>query len=205
MRRRTVSRALQGREPRGCFHIYQRTLVGIQSTDEEFLRVVIRSWRGGAASGSPTKTNAGPCSALCVPRGPCGVFGPRNTVRILALGPSARMARLPPDASCQLRIICRCLQDRLFLLASTAPKRRQKLLPCNHRIRVSLSSVKSPPSPSTHSFFAATLTLPFLDTDWAVVRFWRHPQSPNGDLRLLTTTKNLNKTRPAHLAHLALC
>jgi len=100
-----------------------------------------------------------------------------------------------PGAGCQLRIICRCLKDRLFPLASTAPKQRQKLPPCNHRIRVSLSSVKSPSSPSTHSFFAATLTLPFLDTDWAVVRYWRHPQSPNGDLRLLTTTKNLNKNK----------
>lgn len=39
---------------------------------------------------------------------------------------------------------------------------------------------------------------PFPDNCCVVVRHWRHPHSPNGTWRLLTT-KNLNKTRPAHL------
>jgi hypothetical protein len=63
--------------------------------------------------------------------------------------------------------------------------------------------VQSPSSPSTHSFSRPPFlrfsdASPFLDICCVVAWHWRHPHSPNGTWRLLTT-KNLNKTRPAHL------
>lgn len=134
------------------------------------------------------------------PEAQCGYR--ESTTSALVAGPGSCLptSSVGQHPARQLRIICVCVCLKgCFSPASTLPRTWQKLSTLHlvfvvcAKPFVSFNTLLSRPP-----FLPFSDPKPFPDNCCVVVRHWRHPHSPNGTWRLLTT-KNLNKTRPAHL------